>query len=50
MNLTKLQKMMEGKGAWHAAVYGAAKRQTWFPSEQQQNMHKNYGQWMGVSA
>ena len=28
MNLTKLQKMMEGKGAWHAAVYGAAKKQT----------------------
>ena len=28
MNLSKLQEMMEDRGAWHAAVYGVTKRQT----------------------
>ena len=28
MNLSKLQEIMEGRGAWHAAVYGVTKSQT----------------------
>ena len=28
MNLSKLQKMVEGRGAWCAAVHGVAKSQT----------------------
>ena len=28
MNLSKLQEMVEDKGAWHAAVYGIAKIRT----------------------
>ena len=29
MKLSKLQKIVENRGAWHAAVHGAAKSQTW---------------------
>ena len=28
VNLSKLQKIVEDRGAWHAAVYGVAKNQT----------------------
>ena len=28
MNLSKLQKIVEDRGAWHAAVHGVAKSQT----------------------
>ena len=28
MNLSKLQEIVEDKGAWHAAVHGVAKNQT----------------------
>ena len=28
MNLSKLQEMVEDRGAWHAAVHGVAKNQT----------------------
>ena len=28
MNLSKLQKMMQDREAWHAAVHGVAKSQT----------------------
>ena len=28
MNLSKLQEMVEDRGAWHAIVHGAAKNQT----------------------
>ena len=28
MNLSKLQETVEDRGAWHAAVHGAAKSQT----------------------
>ena len=28
MNLSKLQEVVEGRGAWHAAVLGVAKSQT----------------------
>ena len=29
MNLRKLWEIVEDRGAWHAAVYGVAKNQTW---------------------
>ena len=29
MNLGKLQEMVKGREAWHAAVYGVAKTRTW---------------------
>ena len=29
MSLSKLQERVEDRGAWHAAVYGVAKSQTW---------------------
>ena len=28
MNMTKLWEIAEGRGAWHAAVYGVAESQT----------------------
>ena len=28
-NLGKLQEMVRGREAWHAAVHGVAKNQTW---------------------
>ena len=28
MNLSKLQKIVEDRGAWHAAVHGVSKNQT----------------------
>ena len=28
MNLSKFQKILEDRGAWHAAVHGVAKSQT----------------------
>ena len=35
MNLGKLQEMVRDREAWHAAVHGVAKTQTWLGTEQQ---------------
>ena len=29
LNLSKLWEIVEGKGAWHAAVHGVTESQTW---------------------
>ena len=44
MNLSKLQEMVEDKGAWHAAVYDIAKIRTWFRAWTT-TIHKNIDSW-----
>ena len=36
LNLSKLQKLVEDRGAWWPAVHGVAKSQTWLVTEQQE--------------
>ena len=33
MNLSKLWEIVKNRGAWHAAVHGVAKSQSWGPKE-----------------
>ena len=39
MSLSMLQKMMKNREAWHAAVHGVAKSQTYLATEQQGTIH-----------
>ena len=40
MNLSKLQGIVEDRGALHAAVHGITKSQTYLATEQQQNLER----------
>ena len=41
MNQSKLQEIVKGREAWHAAVYGVSKSQTWLSDKQQQIIFQN---------
>ena len=40
IHLSKLQKIVEDRKVWYAAVYGVTKSQTWLSTEQQQPFWK----------
>ena len=40
MNLSKLWEIVKDREAWHAAVHGVTKSQTYLATEQQQNLER----------
>ena len=51
MNLSKLWEIVKNRGAWHAAVHGVAKSQSWGPKELDTTEHackEKNKKWEGI--